>query len=183
MQGVFSTRRFKSSFISFLPKKCKHVLLLSVITCVFINFCLSSRLCFPGGSEDKEFACYVGDLVFSVCPDQTRHREATFGFSRIPCFDSSVFHTLSEYLWPPLHSSFLTPTALWSLHSFWRLEMQLSLSFTNKMRTNSLCFTFSFLLGCFRMFVGEGKCCFYTLFSTEVPLDNFQCHICHAASW
>ena len=95
-----------------------------------------------------------------------------------------VFSILSQNTCgPPRHSSFLTPTALWSLHSFWRLEMQLSLSFTNKMRTNSLCFTFSFLLGCFRMFVGEGKCCFYTLFSTEVPLDNFQRHICHAASW
>ena len=62
--------------------------------CVFINFCLSSLLCFPGGSEDKEFASYVGDLVFSVCPNQTKHREATFGFSLIPSSDSGAFLAL-----------------------------------------------------------------------------------------
>ena len=92
-----------------------------------------------------------------------------------------VWEDLLQQLQLPLHGFFLILTALWPLHSFGRLAISRSLSFTNKVRTHRLYLVSPSSWVVLGWFLGEGKMLIlYPLF-IEIRLENF-CHIFHAPS-
>lgn len=99
-----------------------------------------------------------------------------------PVFSLLLGRSLAIYLTP---STWLLPDSYCFVAFTFILEAgDLTAPEFHKQNENKLLvFSFPFLLGCFRMVSWTGKMLFYTLLSTEVPLENFYCHIFHAPSW